>query len=109
MELSDFLLWLIGPGAGIAAYFIIKNLDIQFTFYGLMHRITFRRETARSMRRWGIVLPGAIAAAGYTLAVVLGYTVAPVDAKAWLEALFLVSTAAVTAQLMHGEKELASF
>ena len=106
MELSDFLFWLIGPGAGIAAYLIIKKLDIQVTFYGLMHRWTFKRMSPRQMRRVGIVLPGAIAALGYALAVVLGYTVAPTDAKAWAEALFQVATAAVTAQLIHGEKEL---
>ena len=106
MQLSEFLLWLIGPGAGIAAYFVIKNLDIRFTFCGLMHSWTFKRQSPKQMRRWGIVLPGGVAGVGYALAVALGYTVPPTDVQAWGEALFQVAAAAVTAQLMHGEKEL---
>ena len=106
MQLSEFLLWLIGPGAGIASYFIIRKLDIRFTVGGLMHSWTFKRQSPRQMRRWGIVLPGIVAAIGYAVAVVFGYTYPPADVQAWGEALFQVAAAAVTAQLMHGEKEL---
>ena len=106
MELNEFLKWLIGPGAGVAAYFFIKNLDWKVTWEGCMYRLTFKTLEPKILRRWGIVLPGAVAAVAYSIAVAMGYTVAPSSAQAWGEALFMVAASAVTAQLMHGEKEL---
>lgn len=106
MELNEFLLWLIGPGAGIAAYYVIKNFYLEFAFRGRVHVWTFQGKGPKYLRRAGLILPGALAAAAYALGAVLGYTVAPDSAQAWGEALFQVASAAVVAQVMHGESEL---
>ena len=106
MELSDFLAWLIGPGAGVVMYFIIRDLDFNFTWKGLIYRVTFKRHSARFLRRAGILGPGLLAAAAWAIAAGLGYVDMPVGMQGWAEGLFQVAAAAVTAQLMHGEKEL---
>ena len=102
MELSEFLFWLIGPGAGIAGYFIIKNL--KFTIKNFVFDL--EALSSKAKRRLGILLPGGVAAVAYTVAVGLGYKAAPGTVQAWGEALFYVASAAVVAQLTHGEKEL---
>lgn len=96
MELNEFLFWLIGPGAGIAGYFIINFLVGEF---GLAL-------SSKAKRRLGILLPGGVAAIAYAATVGLGYKETPGTVQAWGEMLFYVASAAVVAQITHGEKEL---
>ena len=96
MELSEFLLWLIGPGAGIAGYFLINFAIGEFDL----------PVSSKAKRRLGLLVPGGVAAVAYAAAVGLGYKAAPSDVQAWGEALFYVFSAAVVAQITHGEREL---
>ena len=106
MELNEFLSWLIGPGAGLVVYWLIENLDFEFAWRGLVYRVTMKGKSPLFKRRAGIVGPGLLAAAVYAIAIGLGYVDTPVGTQGWFEALFQVAAAAVTAQVVHGEKEL---
>lgn len=93
MELNDFLLWLIGPGAGLAAYFILGNIKA-FVNWG----------DAEGKRWVGLLAPAVMAGIAFAIAVGLDYKEAPVTAQAWGEALFYVMSAAVITQAKHAKE-----
>lgn len=89
MELSDFLLWMVGPGAGVIAFLLIEEVPYLAT---LKPKIKYLA---------GLAVPGVLAALGYLGMVAMGYSTTPGDAKTWIEALFLVCSGPVVSQVAH--------
>jgi len=98
MTLQTALTWLSGAGAGVAATFVLRQLDV--VEWWLMLRSDYKRYLA-------FVVTATIACAGYSAMVALAYLAQPVDAQGWVEALFSVAAAAITAsQVVHGATDL---
>jgi len=92
MELNEFLTWVLsGGGAGIVSYWLMEHLAF------------FVQLAAQYKRYVSLALAGGLAVLGYLAAVGMGYQVAPVEAKGWIEALFSVAGVAIgLSQLIHG-------
>jgi len=92
------LFWLIGGGgAAVATFFAVE-------------RIPALAQLQSEHKRWaGLGISAVLAAAGYVIAVKLGYTEEPAGVQAWLEALFAVGgLSAGLGQLVHGRVKLAA-
>jgi hypothetical protein len=94
--LAVALSWLFsGPGAGIAAYF-------------LMEKIPFLISLSAELKRYvSLFLAAMIAMGAFAIAVSLGYQPLPIGWKGWLEALFAVAGVAIgIGQVIHGRAKL---
>jgi hypothetical protein len=93
MTLQVALTWLTTAGSGLAAYWIIRRLNIE----------SWRPDWKRYL---AYALTAVIAIGAYLLRVLLGYVPAPVG-QAWAETLFAVAMVAFgVSQLPHALVEL---
>ena len=94
MDWKTILDWVVaGPGAGIIAYAALEEWG--------------KALTPKAKRYVSILGTAALVAAGYAASVWWGYHEAPVDAKAWIEAIApLIVVATGVSQLVHGAKQL---
>jgi len=96
MSLAEILTWILsGGGAGVVSYW-------------LMDHLAFLVMLAPQYKRYvSLALAGGLAVLGYLAAVGMGYQIAPVMVKGWIEALFSVVGVAIgLSQLIHGVKKL---
>jgi len=96
MGLNELLTWVLsGGGAGVVSYWLMEHL-------------AFLVMLAPQYKRYAsLALAGGLAVLGYLAAVGMGYQVAPVEAKGWIEALFSVVGVAIgLGQLIHGAKQM---
>lgn len=96
MELSALLAWILsGGGAGVVSYWLMEHLAFLVMLSGQHKRYV------------SLALAGGLAVLGYLVAVGMGYQVAPVEVKGWIEALFSVIGVAIgLGQLIHGAKQM---
>jgi len=88
----DFLSWVLTPGAGVLAFFLLEKVKQLAAIVDP----TVKRCVA-------FALSAGIAIAAYLLMVAMQYRPAPVDIRAWVEALFAVgAVAGGIATLIHG-------
>lgn len=95
MELGEFLPWVTTAGAGVAAYWLMEEIEAL-------------AELAPQMkRRVACVISAALAMGAYLAMIGMGYAVMPAGARGWIEALFAVATGAFgLSQMVHGERRL---
>jgi hypothetical protein len=99
MELRDLLLWLFaGPGAGIASYYLMKELD------PILNALNLHDGHKRII---AFTFTGLIAIIAYAFAGVMLYVELPLDWRGWLEMLAEVAGPAIIAsQAYHGYIDL---
>ena len=94
--LKEVLAWIVtGPGAGIAAYWILEEFGESI-------------EPERTKRRVALALTAAIAAACAGASVWMGYMPTPETAQGWVG--IVGSAIAVSfgmSQMIHGERDLS--
>ena len=95
MELSEWLIWLIGGGgAGVVTYWLLERLPLESW-------------TSEAKRFLALALSALLACAAFAASVGLDYRPDPGTAQSWLEALFAVAFFAVTGiQVVHGRLRL---
>lgn len=91
MELRDILVFLTTAGAAGVAYWLLNNVQ------------SLAKLSPQYKRIASIVLSAGIAILAYLAQVAMLYAVAPVDTRAWIEALVTVGTSAFgLSQVVHG-------
>ncbi len=102
MSLQDGLSWVLGGGAGVVAYYILAQLDVDWPWFHLL-RSDYKRYLS-------FVLAGVFASAVAAIALVGGMVMnyhAPLAWREWAEVLFEVSFAAIVlSQTWHAAKDL---
>jgi hypothetical protein len=90
-NLKDFLVWVLTPGAGVLAYWLMENVPALVNLDAKLKRFA----------AFGIsALLGILA---FLAMVGMGYEAVPVDWRAWVEALFAVAAVAGgLSQVLHG-------
>ena len=110
VTLREGLLWLMGVGAGVLAFYVLDRLEhsVRLTpawFVALRNR--FIELTAEDKRYAAFVLTAVIAVLAYLLTLLMGYNLAPGAWREWAEELFSVVAAAIVAsQVAHGRVAL---
>jgi hypothetical protein len=95
MELEKILVWVTTPGAAWLAYWLINNVA------------WLSAKGPRAKRFWACGISAGLAIAAYLAQIAMQYQPAPVEWRAWIEALVLVGTTAFgLATLIHGAKDL---
>jgi len=103
MELDTTLLfqvltWIVcGPGAGVAAYFLMEKVP------------ALRRLASEAKRYVSLALSAAIAMVAFRFTIWMGYYPLPAAPRQWIEQLFAVSFVATGgSQIIHGRVKLRS-
>ena len=90
-NLKDFLVWVLTPGAGVLAYWLMENVPFLVNL------------EARLKRFAAFGLSAAFGILAFLVMVGMGYEAVPVDWRAWVEALFSVAAVAGgLSQILHG-------
>lgn len=92
--LQQFLYWIIGPGAGIAAFFAMENW--------------IPADLSREAKRYiSLSLAAVFSMGAFALSVVLGYLPNPATVQGWVESLFAIAFVAIgLSQVIHGRTKL---
>jgi len=99
MDLQKFLVWLTTAGAGVLSYWIVN----QITAKGKPS--TWSAWTVRVV---AYAISGSIAILAYLALVAMQYQAQPVDARSWIEALFVVAaTSFGLSTMIHGADRLS--
>lgn len=107
MTLRDGLLWLMGPGAGVLAWWLLRRLEGSVSMAIWWLRGWFVGLGAEDRRLVAFALAAVLAWAGYGLTLVMLYGEPPATWRAWVEELFGIAFAAITtSQVLHGAVEL---
>jgi hypothetical protein len=113
MTLREGLLWLMGPGAGILAWWLLRRLEAStrtWPAWIVALRTWFCGLGAEDRRYTALAFAGLLAIVAYGLVLVMTYESPPGTWREWAEALFDVAYAAVVAatvsQVAHGRVEL---
>jgi hypothetical protein len=107
VTLREGLLWLMGVGAGVLAFWVLERLETSVTPRLAGLRRWFIELTAEDKRYAAFGLTAVIAVLAYLLTLLMGYGLAPGAWRAWVEELFSVVAAAIVAsQVAHGRVEL---
>jgi len=110
VTLREGLLWLMGAGAGVLAFYALDRLEssVRQTPRWFVAMRSWYLLLGSEDRRWtAFALTGVIAVVAYLLALLMGYVAAPGLWRAWVEELFSVIAAAIVAsQIAHGRVAL---
>lgn len=91
ITLREGIMWLIGPGAGVLAFFIIEHWAILASLAPEIKRYV----------SWAIT--GGLAILAYCAGIGMLYFPMPADWRSWVETLFLVAASAIAvASVLHG-------
>ena len=94
MTLREGLLWLMGAGAGVVAFYVLDRLE---------HSVRHTPAWFLALRNWYILLgaedrrwtafglTGLLAVLAYLLTLLMGYSAPPGPWRAWVEELFTVA------------------
>jgi hypothetical protein len=106
MSLHEGLLWLMGAGAGVLAFYVLDRLEKQCRWGRLAAWLTFLHADDK---RWlAFAVTGVIAVAAYLLALVMEFRLAPWGWREWANEVFSVVAAAIIAsQVTHGRVVLS--
>jgi len=110
MTLREGLLWLMGAGAGVIAFYLLDRLE---------HSTRLTPSWFLTIRNWYILLgaedrrwtafglTGILAVLAYLFTLMMGYSAPPGPWRAWVEELFtVVASAIVASQVAHGRVAL---
>ena len=110
MTLREGLLWLMGAGAGVIAFYLLDRLE---------HSTRLTPSWFLTIRNWYILLgaedrrwtafglTGVLAVLAYMITLLMGYSALPGPWRAWVEELFtVVASAIVASQVAHGRVAL---
>jgi len=86
MELTDFLKWASGPGAGVLAYFAVQGLRKWWKWFAALD--------AEVIRYWAAGVSGVIAIAAWTLLAAGTQTLPTGNWWDWFQKLFFIATSA---------------
>jgi len=90
-NLKDFLVWVLTPGAGVLAYWLMENVQFLVDL------------EARLKRFVAFGLSAVLGILAFLAMVGMGYQAVPVDWRAWVEALFgVAAVAGGLSQILHG-------
>ena len=107
MTLREGLLWLMGAGAGVLAFWALYRLETSVTPRLAWLRQRFLDLASEDKRYAAFALTALIAVCAYLLTLVMGYGTAPGPWREWVEELFSVIAAAIVAsQVAHGRVAL---
>jgi hypothetical protein len=109
MTFREGLLWLMGAGAGIVAFYLLDRLERSATFSQPWQRLrNWFALLAPEDKRWvAFAVTGLLAIIAYLLTLLMAYNAPPGDWRAWVEELFAVVAAAIIAsQVTHGRVAL---
>lgn len=95
MELRDFLLIFVSGGGGVVVYWLMENVP---ALAGL---------ASEYKRYLSLLLSALLPIPFWLLGIAMNYWSAPVDWRAWVEAIFAIAAGAILAsQAVHGRKQL---
>lgn len=104
MTLREGLLWLMGAGAGVLAFWLLDRMEASDSTW---FERWFVALSAEDKRYAAFGLTGLIAVAAYLLTLLMGYSAPPGPWRAWVEELFtVVASAIVASQVAHGRVAL---
>jgi hypothetical protein len=107
MTMREGLLWLMGAGAGILAFYLLDRLERSITPRLWRVRAWILLLSPEDKRWLAFALTGLIAILAYLVTLVMAYGAPPGDWRAWVEELFAVVAAAIIAsQVTHGRVAL---
>jgi len=101
MTLREGLLWLMGIGAGVLAFYAIDRLENQNKWPIIAAWLAMLRPDDK--RGLAFVATAGIAVVAYLGTLLMLYEITPTSWRVWVEELFKVSAAAIVAsQVVHG-------
>ena len=109
MTLRDAILWGLGAGSGVLAWYALHRLETSITMDWLVRTLrAWFLSLASDDRRWtAFALTAVFAWAFYALSLVMQFQAIPRDWREWVQEMFLVaSTAIIAGQIAHGKREL---
>ena len=95
MELRDLLLVFVSGSGGVVIYWLMEHIP------------ALANLQAEYKRYVSLLLSGLLPIPFWLLGIVMQYWPAPVDWRAWVEAIFALAAGAIIAsQALHGRKQL---
>ena len=106
MTLREGLLWLMGAGAGVLAFWVLERVEHSAPdgpAWFLRLRTWYLSLGAEDKRWTAFAVTGLIAVVAWLLALAMGYSQTPGPWRAWVEEIFtVVASAIVASQVAHG-------